>query len=328
MAWYKHPTNFSISTNGGTPSITQLDTAWATWEADANVHWQRASSQLTAPAYLVLKRKDGSPGRIIFTCGTAPASNYVGYNESGVSTYLYMGFDPIATSDVPADYSVNGGALFGSPSNLGRLRSSAGYYGTYTFRLYCNAAADTVWMWGPGGSINAFAWGKLVRTDGGAALDCYHNFSAGTPMTRGYWPSVPVSSSYSTTSNMSSLQQMWAFDTAANEGASQVWQLLMDTNTGGSFAFHQGNYAFADALFSKPNGIHRFAPAYMVPCIQGAFARPSFATVTSRYWGYGAPRVVDHVWLDNASATRGYYLGYTATPSSDLSMLSLLNETF
>lgn len=330
MAWYKHATTFPVTTNGGTPTITQLDTAWATWEADANVHWQRAASSLTAPAYLVLKRKDGSAGRIIFTCGTAPASNYVGYSETGVAANLYMGYDPLATTDTPLNYSVNGGALFGSPGDLGRLRSPGQYLGSYNMRLYCNAAEDIVVLHCPGGSQNTFAWGKMIRTDGGvSSYQCYHvGNQASPPSSGGYRLTVPLTSSYSTTSNLSSQSILWVRDTAANEGTGAAWTLLLDVNSGGSFVFSQGNFAMLRDLFSRPNGVHRFAPHYFVPCIQNAFARPSFSTCTTRHMGHGAPLVVDGVWTDNASAVRGYYLGYTATPSTDINGFSLLNETF
>lgn len=331
MAWYSHPTTQVIDSNGGTGAITQLNTAWALWEADANVHWTRASSSLVAPAYLVLKRKDGSAGRIIFTGGTAPASNYVGYSETGVAATLYMGYDPIATSDTPGNYSVNGGALFGSPSDLGRLRGASTQRGSYNVRLYCNDTADIVFMHfrNPGVNTyhgNIFAWGKLIKLDSGATPESYMVMGKNT--TNDAWkPSPSVTSSVGTTSNLASSTFIFYRDTQANEGTTSAWNLLMDTN-GGTFVYHQGTNAYSEQLYSKPNGQYKFAPFVGVPSISGSFARPSFVLAYSRHWGFGHSITADYVWIDNSLATRGYFLGACTNAANDISALSLLNDTF
>lgn len=335
MAWYKHPNKYSINTANGAAGLAQIQTAWADWETDANVHWQIASYNSVAPAYLVLKPKNGSAGRIMFTGGTAPASNYVGYTETGNTTTVYMVYDFTATSDTPsANYSVNGGNLFGTPSDArARLRGIPQGSGSYTFTLYANASAEQIWMWAgnTGNQAIGYTWGKLWKASNGS-----------TPLsfaTMGFVTIAPAqclsigcqaySNSYA--NNLAATQHAWVYDPTANEGTTTAVHLVMNAtqlSASGMAYGGQGSYTNAETHYKRPDGTRLFLPYMGGIQSTSAMARPSFIGLQSRYWGMGAMGVLDTVWIDNTGTTQGYYLGHATAATSEGSGISLLNSTF
>jgi hypothetical protein len=323
MAWYKHPTNQVINTNNSGTGLGQVYTAWQTWETDPTVHWQIASYNSVAPAYLVLKRKNGSAGRLMFVSGSSIASNYLAPNETAVTTYLYMGYDPGATTDAPAyaNYSVNGSALFAS-NQFSRFRSFGAYWGSYSFRLYVNPEEDQLCMFGSGGSAQGMMVGNLFKNDAGSVVPgiiTFHAASSPNPMTLS---NVAYTSSINNNLAGNCVSLVW--DATANEGTTSVWHCLSQYNMAGQAP---GGYTATYNHYARPNGVHKFVPIIM-SVNTNPTARPSSVVYSTRNVAYGPPMVVDHVWVNNLGATKGYYLGQSATPSTDTCMISLVSDTF
>lgn len=95
--------------------------------ADANYSWQVASQESAAsPLYVVLKRKNGLPGRILLVAWTStPAGQNSAILDGNPSTSMvYCTYFPSGNVDTPSNLSVSSGAIMGD--DTGSLLVSAG----------------------------------------------------------------------------------------------------------------------------------------------------------------------------------------------------------
>jgi hypothetical protein len=246
-----------------------------------------------------------------------------------------MVYDFLATSDVPsANYNTGTGALFGSPSETrGRFRAPPTALGGYNFTLYCNEAADIVFMWAgnTGQNGTGYAWGKLFTADNGTTPECY--CAMGFATVTAYMGVTPCMQSYASSysNNLAGTQNLWVYDPAANEGATTAVHVVLNANqlSGSAMPYGgQSSYTAGEATYKLPNGVRRFYPLLGAVQHNNAMARPSFLAMQSRYWGYGPCAVLDAVWTDNNAVVQGYYLGTHNVAANEGTMMSLLNSTF
>lgn len=97
--------------------IDDLATLVNTKSGDANYKWQVASSNsATSPLYLVLKRKDGSAGRILLVIwSSAPAGNNAAILDQAPGTNsLYGAFFPAGNVDTPSNLASSSGTILGN----------------------------------------------------------------------------------------------------------------------------------------------------------------------------------------------------------------------
>ena len=116
LTWY----NSGLGTKTGTTSaalITNLVTLINSKLANADFSWQVASSVATGSTYhIVLKRKDGSAGRILLVIFTSAPANIHSTLFDGITpsiNQLYGAFFPAGNTDTPVGLTAASGTILG-----------------------------------------------------------------------------------------------------------------------------------------------------------------------------------------------------------------------
>jgi len=83
--------------------------------ADANFAWRTASSSTVGPMYIVLKRKDGSAGRILVALWVSlPAGNNAAILDTAPFTSsIYLAYFPAGNVDTPSNLTAASGTIMG-----------------------------------------------------------------------------------------------------------------------------------------------------------------------------------------------------------------------
>lgn len=114
LTWY----HAGLGTKTGTGIanfIDDFETLFNSKSGDSNYSWEVASKNSgSSPYYLVLKRKDGSPGRaLVISWATLPAGNNpVLLNGNPNTSSVYYSFFPNATTDIPSNLTASSGDIF------------------------------------------------------------------------------------------------------------------------------------------------------------------------------------------------------------------------
>lgn len=173
ITWKRLPASPTISVAGATLLgwMQTLNDYIVSLVGNADCHWEVASFRVAAsPYYLVLKRKNGDPGRILFMAVTASVGTTynpqlrrasLSWNAAGVR-WAYF---PAATSDVPANLIAASGDVFTNPGeHTGLAANFATYTGTASFVLYSSSAGIVIRQAIPEGTIDVFcAVGDLLH---------------------------------------------------------------------------------------------------------------------------------------------------------------------
>lgn len=115
--------------------IDDLATLFNANLSDANFSWQVASvSTAGNPNYLVLKRKNGSAGRILIVAYTAPpaGANSALFDVAAGSisiTIPYVAWFPAGNADTPSNLTASSGTVLGNDSNAVKV-SPGGTFST------------------------------------------------------------------------------------------------------------------------------------------------------------------------------------------------------
>lgn len=123
--------NFSgLGAKSGTTNTAVIDDIVAlvnSKSADTNYKWQVASSNTAGnPLYAVLKRKDGSPGRLLLMIfSSVPgASNTAAFDQNAQANQLYGAWFPNGNVDAPSNIAVASGTMMGN--DTGAVKAWAG----------------------------------------------------------------------------------------------------------------------------------------------------------------------------------------------------------
>lgn len=123
LTWY----NSGLGTKTGTTVatlISDIATLVNSKSGDATFSWQVASSNTaTSPNYVVLKRKDGSAGRILLAIWTsAPAGNNAAILDGAPTTNsLYGAWFPSGDVDTPSNLTASSGTILGNDTNCTKV---------------------------------------------------------------------------------------------------------------------------------------------------------------------------------------------------------------
>ena len=118
-----------IGTKTGVDSaafITDFTALCNSKSGDASYLWQVASSNpTTTPLYLVLKRKNGSPGRILIVIWTsAPAGNNATIlDQNPTSASPFIAWFPNGNVDTPSNLAVASGTIMGNDTGCTKVAS-------------------------------------------------------------------------------------------------------------------------------------------------------------------------------------------------------------
>lgn len=104
--------------------ITDLVALINSYSGDANFKWQVASSSTaSSPNYIVLKRKDGSAGRILLVVWTsAPAGNNAAIlDQAPTANNLYGAYFPSGNVDTPSNLTASSGTIMGNDTGCTKV---------------------------------------------------------------------------------------------------------------------------------------------------------------------------------------------------------------
>lgn len=161
LTWY----HSGLGTKTGTGIanfINDFEALFNSKSGDSNFSWEVASKNSgSSPYYLVLKRKDGSPGRaLVISWTTSPAGNNpVLLNGSPNTSSVYYSFFPNATTDIPSNLTASSGDIFDDDTDA--------------LQVYGQNALSTVY----GSNLRPFyfdcAEGVFLGTQDPASSACY-----------------------------------------------------------------------------------------------------------------------------------------------------------
>lgn len=127
LTWY----NYGLGTKTGTAVANffdDLDTLITSKSGDANFKWEKAGKNSgSTPYYLLLRRKDGSAGRIGIICWTSgPAANNIAILDTAPTTnQIYVAWFPSGTGTTMSNLTAASGTICGDDTNC--VKVSAGY---------------------------------------------------------------------------------------------------------------------------------------------------------------------------------------------------------
>lgn len=325
MAWYRSTTNTTGITTFDTPAnaLSVLNTFFTACAAEgASFLWTVASYQSTSPRYLVLKRKSGANGRLMFFGGDTPAAAVLGPSVTANTTSLYVGYDRTAAVDTPSVSYATGRPFGGSIANWHPARPFSSLNATaQELRAYCNSSNDTIAVFLTDASGNLCrghtAAGLWLRNEGGTA--CEGLITNGATTSANLMWGEPMSVSFNGSSaTAQAVQAVTVYDATLNEVIRLAGLQTAAATMGSTQAIHNERYI-------SPAGYAKFFPA--------TYAVPHGGTVaenrlySSRYIGFGPMKTLNFQWTDNAAAPKGYYVGFINT-TADLSGLSLMDDSF
>ncbi len=117
---------------------------------DATFLWEVASSSNTNPFYVVLKRKSGAAGRLMFICfSSAPAGNNPAFLQANPTANNWMAtWFPAGNIDTPTNISASSGTVFGVDTGAVKASSIMNVGSLYAANYVLNvfASADVVYV--------------------------------------------------------------------------------------------------------------------------------------------------------------------------------------
>lgn len=140
---------------------------------DSSFYWQVASSNTaTSPNYVVLKRKDGSAGRILLAVWTsAPAGNNAAILDGAPTTNsLYGAWFPNGNVDTPSNLTASSGTILGDDTNCVKVwpaMTVATIYAASVQPFYFDSAEAIYFAFqNPGATVVFLAAAGSILVDG------------------------------------------------------------------------------------------------------------------------------------------------------------------
>lgn len=186
LTWF----NSGFGTKTGTTRadyINNLNTLFAANLSDSNFSWQVASvSTAGNPNYIVLKRKDGSAGRILIVAytGTPAGANTAIFDVAAASvatTGAYIAWFPSGNVDSPSNLTAASGTILGNDANAVKVSAGGATATVYAASLqhFYMDSAEGIWFFTQNpASPNVFgiAAGDLVVDSADNAYGCTIGF--------------------------------------------------------------------------------------------------------------------------------------------------------
>lgn len=326
--WYRSTTNRLVSSHTSQATeLSELNSFFIDCAAEgASFTWQVASYQSTSPQYLVLKRKNGTPGRLMIFGNSAAGPAAAAMIGAGGYTYtgaLYVTYDPTATSDTPTA-SYTAANPWSAANSRGRKFQTVGTIQTHRLRAYCTDDGQ-LFIHAYGENVShtyVIHAGPIFRAATGGSVFyeglCVMNGLATTGL------AFMVEADPSSLANYKMSFGTPGQSDNGNSGATDLsycsayiggtWYQV-NRITGGRFN--------ANSMTDSVNRMH-YLPIIWATTPDSSVVTPS--VIKSKNIGIGPCRVRDAVLIDNNAQTRGFYVGYHSTQGSDLSAFSLLND--
>lgn len=165
-----------------------LNTLIASFGSDSNYRWQVASFSLAGnPRYLVLKRKDGSAGRILiigYTSAPAGANTTLFDVAAGsvLTTTQYIAWFPSGNTDTPSNLTAASGTILGNDTGAVKVSTFTVLSSSYgaSFQHFYFESQEGIWFFtqNPASStIYGAGAGDLVVDGADVAYACTVGFA-------------------------------------------------------------------------------------------------------------------------------------------------------
>lgn len=272
LTWLDSPNGSTITTTASSV-FNNLKTLITTTSAGANYQWQIASSIITGASYqIVLKRKDGSAGRIlIWNYVTPPATfNPTLFETAPTVDTAYITYFPNGNTDTAsAALTAATGTIMGDDTNA--LKASAdlalsNLYSSNIVPYYYESDAGMIFVFQSPSSTQTFALaaGDLIVDGTDTAYSC--NMSTGynslsTLGANGCWNWSPLSSNDSYPVGSNTTQPCWTVN--YNGSSKRYFQAWIPS---GQFAANVGTN---DLLLDDTNGKAYFFPIQLIGQVRG-----------------------------------------------------------
>lgn len=333
--WYRSTTIRTLAASVNTPQalLAELNSFFTDCAAEgASFRWQIASYQSTSPFYLVLKRKDASAGRVMFYGASAgsisAAAQLAAGGFSGINGYLHVCYDPTATTDTPPTSYLSGNP-WSAANSLGRgiIQCNNSNVPIHRIRAYCS---DDGQLYLHGCAQNSAHYynvhvGPIFRAaSGGTAI--YEGVCVQGARSPTGQPPVDILDA-NPSGTVPANQNGFGNPELTQAGLSGSTQFsFCSAYVGG--AWYQINRVtgqrFGAATMSDSTNRMHFIPIFWAVTPDSAAVVPW--VLKSKNLGAGPCRTLDAVLVDNAAATRGFYIGYHGTQGTDRTALSILND--
>lgn len=138
---------------------------------DANFKWQEASYSIAGnPYYIVLKRKDGSAGRILLAMYTgSPAGNNSAVLEAApTNNAIQIAWFPNGNVDTPSNLTASSGTILGNDTDCTKFHTGAAFTSIYStsYAPYYFESDEAFWLFtghtGTIGNYLVFAAGYIL----------------------------------------------------------------------------------------------------------------------------------------------------------------------
>lgn len=148
LTWYNSGNGTKTNTTAAS-WFTDLNTLMTSKAGDANFKWEVASvNDSSAPYSLVMKRKDGSAGRIMHVCWTgAPAGNNAAIlDQAPTNNAIYTAWFPAGNVNTPSNLAASSGTILGNDTNCTKVAGLgvASLYGASLVQFYFDSAEGVV----------------------------------------------------------------------------------------------------------------------------------------------------------------------------------------
>lgn len=356
MTWRRSTTELTF-TSGGTylDILSSIKGFFDSCAAETDFPWTVASSNLIAAGgYVVLKRKNGNPGRVYigtYDSGSQNTTNYL--VQASASAGITIGYDRTATIDVPTQ-GQNVGAPFGGTLGTNwmgaRFLTITPTAQQYTLRAYTKATEDILFfhMYRLNAAWSFYCVGNFVKNmhtgqyqigQWIAKERTYGTQHWATQSSVGDSSGILQSQGVPYTDNASALGGPSGERASGNaytwDAVSGFQGLFRQSSIQSMYQWTNGTVRLSGSawgqemsnIFVLPDGTRFFVPLY-------CFGEPSRPATVSRFFrmafmGFGEFRsIIAPELLDNTLTNRGWYIGYHQTQYSDYSGFNLLNVDF
>jgi hypothetical protein len=309
--WYRAATWNCSNTSDIPNTIGEWIAYFASLASDPNFPWETASSSNAgATNYLVFRPKGGGVGRgIILGGSTAFHGSAAAPGVFFGTNFIFFGWSPTSTVNTPADYTTTTPFAYPDFSGVQVFSTASGN----RFTLYAKDG-QLVFHMANLNSQHSFAVigpifanrDNTVFYQGLASTGFYHT-------TLSQWNGIGCTPSNSTGSNISNSSD------ARCLAATGVWHRL-------ARAVSLSEYTSSNPIGAMLVDSSNRATFYPLLSCSLHDNTTNKVFVKMRNMAVSTHKVFLHQWLDNASAPKGYYLGYHTTLASDAAMLSLTND--
>lgn len=174
--------NAALTTKTGTTNsafITDLVSNVNSMSGDSSYPWSVASSDTAGPLYVVLKRKSGAAGRLLFVIwAAAPAGNNAAILGTAPTTNtLYCAWFPSGNVDSPSNLTAASGTILGDDTGAVKCAGGMAIATIYAASLQlCTAACEdgvVIHLGNPATSTSYLTGGGVLVVDkSDVAYDC------------------------------------------------------------------------------------------------------------------------------------------------------------